>query len=767
VAVAAVALLLSRWRWQLVAAVWALFCVAGSLMVVLLTGGERLESEPDKQPGSETPWGRKTLLSFLPLVVAMPCLLVVSRLLSWLLLGDVLAALNPGAVDPEAAFGLLFLDLIWVVPAGVVFAARSFRRGRLGTVRDLGVAAGAWMAFLFLRELLLQGGFGVLESQLIGGIGFDDWGAWQAVAVWSILAGAALPVTLYLAWGRSWDQRAAFGRLAVVSALMLGALLNLAVLVGSNGQMQFVTGRILERSGHPERALSWYARSFAASNHQGLEAYLQHRIGLLLYKQGDVERAANAFTQLTTGDAYHPALVAEGNHYLERLQSKESDAGRVVLPGVEVRSERRRSYCAPNTLALVLGFLGRPVGVAELGEEATLLGAGTSGSDICFLLEHYGFEQLLVPFATIDDLRWLIDRGLPALVYTPGHVLAVVGYDDRLGTAVCYDTAKWDIWVDRPYAELEADWGQDLFLMGVVLPMESGEAHVREARERYGGARARAARQWWLHHEEPGTAASVARLKRAVRSDPSFFPAIFDLLSLADWAPQSEGVVEWLQENADGSAAVAEATELLGRAHADAESVASGLARWHDCCGSSEELVRLALELSRRGEFSELRAAAGTAAQELGQWERTAFLLKDLAYESPEAMASLAIAHARLGQEDLAAATFKELVGQVSDDRLEEALEQARSLAPGRGPGFLEHIYRTYSYWRPGDVEVRLQLAELSLEALSEDPDGRAERLQQVRAAATTAWALAEDEPSRSRAQELLSAARDAQASAE
>lgn len=753
VAVAAVALLLSQWRWQLVTTVWAAFCVLGTLLVVMLTGGPRLDLDGEKPPG-ETPWGRQTIGAFLPLAVAMPCLLIVSRLLGWLLLGDGLVALNPGAVDPEAAFGMMFVDLLWIVPSGLAFAALSFRRSRLASIADLGRAAGAWMVFLFLRELLLQGGFGVLESQLIGGIGFEDWGFWRATVIWSVLAGAALPLTLYLAWGRA----PALRRLGAVSALLLAALVNLAVLVGSNGQIHFVAGRLLERSGHPQQALRWYARSFATSTHPGLEAYLQHRIGLLLYKQGDVARASSSFTQLTTGDAYYPELVAEGAHYLTRLDRTEDGADRVVLPGVEVRSERRRAYCAPNTLALVLGFLGRPVGVAELGEEATLLGSGTSGSDICFLMERYGFEQLLVPFATIDDLRWLVDHGLPALVYTPGHVLAVVGYDERLETAVCYDTAKWDIWVDRPFEELEEDWGQELFLMGVVLPLESAESSVRQARERFGGSRPMAARQWWLHHEESDVAARVARLKRAVKTDPTFFPAIFDLLELADWAPESDDVVAWLEQSADGAAAVAEATELLRRPHANADLVAGGLARWYQCCGEPEPLLALALELSRRGEFDEVRAAAGIAAAELGQWERVTFLMKDALPEDDAALVALATAHSRLGQEDMAAAALKRLVSYVEDDRLEGAFDDAVELAAGRGPGFLEDIYRSYLYSRPDDTGALLRLAELSLEAVEQNPDERLERLQQARAAATSAWALAEDEAVKGRARELLDA---------
>lgn len=748
----ALVLLTSRLRFDLVAAVWGAFCVVASLLAAaLLPAGTSPEEAPDRHP-----WSRRTLRAVVPLMFLMPCLGALAGLVGWHVVGGALARLNPDIVDPRVSLALFVADAFWLIPCGILFAAASLRRGRLGRPADLFAAAAAWTVFLVLRQVFLQGGFGALNSQKIGVEGFDEWNEWQAWVFNMAFIVAAVPVTLHLAWGRGPWRR----RLPAAALLLAAATVNLAVLVGANSRVSFVTARILERSGRVPEALGWYGRALEADSNPALASYLQHRIGLLHYKLGDLERARAAFRLLTTTRDANPELVGEGRYYLERLASAR-EGRRRVLPGVEVATEMRDAYCAPNTLALAFRFLGRPVDVSELGDKVTLLGLGTSGSDIRFVADEHGFEHHLFPLATLDDVRWLVDRGLPALLYRPGHVLAVFGYDDRLGTAVAFDTSRWDIWVDRPYPDLEREWGQGSFLLGVVLPRGHAadmSPAVIQARQRFAGPRSRAAWHWWLSREE---GFDSGHLQQAILADPTFFLPVFDLVS---WIPDPRSPdIAWVEEHADIPAVLAEARRLLNREHAPAAEIAQGLARWHYLQESWTELSDLTAAMSRRRLEHALSPESGIAAGRLGDWERAAFLLQgeartdeDEEEHDLEALAWLIEAQRKLGRKEAAADTLLLWTGYIEDDSLDRALGLADELAGVKGPGFLEEVYRNHLYSRPEDAEVHLRLAEVSLKAARELPEERQERLQRARRAATLARALAADEEARARAQALL-----------
>jgi tetratricopeptide (TPR) repeat protein len=590
VAVAGLLLLTSSLRFELVAAAWGAFCLLASLAAAAFLPGPVADEVPDRHP-----WSRQTLRALVPLIFLMPSLDVVASLLGMQLIGGLLARLNPEVVDPREVLGLIALDALWLIPCGAVFAAASLRRGRLGRPSDLFAAAASWGAFLFLRQVFVQGALGALESQRIGVEGFDHWNEWQVWILQGAFVLAAVPVTLHLAWGRG----SRMARLAGAVLLLGAATLNLAVLAGANSRVSFVTARILERSGRVPAALTWYGRALEADSDPALASYLQHRIGLLHYKLGDLERARAAFRLLTTTRNANAELVGEGRYYLERLSEGRPER-RKVLPGVEVPTEMRDGYCAPNTLALAFRFLGRPVSVSELGEKVTLLGLGTSGSDIRLLADEYGFDHILVPFATLDDVRWLIDRGMPALLYRPGHVLSVFGYDDRLGTAVAFDTSRWDTWVDRPYPDLEAEWGESHFLLGVVLPRsgDPGGARADEVRKRFAGPHSDAAWHWWLAREDMGR--GEEHLRKAVLADPRFSLAVFGLLNHLGGDASDGSRIAWIESHADMPAVEAEARRLIVREHSNAAEIAQGLANWYYAEERWQDLVDLARELERR-----------------------------------------------------------------------------------------------------------------------------------------------------------------------
>ena len=746
-------------RWEVTTAIWVFFVGSCSLALALIAK----DGSRPRQPAHHN-WARATLRAVLPAMFFIPNLLVFSRLVGWWLTGSFQARLNPAAVDPEEFFSLIIVDTLWAVPLGLLFVGLSFRRGRLSSLPDLMLATGAWISFLILREVLVMGPLAALRTQMIGAEGFSSWAKAQELLLSGVLVVATVPLVLFLSWGpgRLWR------RLSVVVVVLIATFVNISFVIGITARAQFGIARVYERSGDVASALNWYRLSLATNPTPAFRSYLQHRVGLLSYKLGDIEEAKTAFESVVTAHNTNESLASESSYYLDQLDLS-SGGARVVLAGVEAKTELRSAYCAPNTLSLILGFWGRRATVGKLGEEIAFVGAGTSGSSIRFVVEEHGLEYILHPFSTLEDLRWLIDRGVPAIVYTPGHVLAVFGYDDGLRTVVAYDTAKWDIWVDRPYPDLLADWGRSSFLLGVVVPDDDQLPAREEILDRFETPRSRSAWYWKLAREQTLKSERVGMLKRALQEDPGFYPAAFDLLALAPARRRSglrtSEIHEWLETTVDGTELLKLAADLGAREFGPVEEVSAGLGRWHHDQMNWESLVEVTIEASRSDLPEELKRLGGVAASRLGQWERAVFLLegeleKETKDANAEALLALYTAHVALDQYDAGARVLNRVVGMVSDDRLEWTVERAEGLAIGRSPSYLKTTYSQYVSWRSENAEAQILLAEIALDAVDQQaPDDRRARLQEIRQAAHLAAAWTADDATRQRAEELLEGA--------
>jgi len=739
----AIAVLLVPMRWFVSALLWMLYCVVATTAL-----GGWLRAAGATRRGSRVPHegrARDAVRAIAAAVFVMPPLVMFANLVGAVTAGSLLVRFDPAAVDPSAVFVSIAWGIFWGIPIGAAFVILSQRRGHLATPADLGRAGLAFAGVLILIEVGLSISAVALRTLMVGAEQGSPGGSMQDGLLRAILYLAAIPIALGLAWGSDRGPR----RLVATLALIVAGLVNLLLGLGYAARFQFVVGRQLEKSGRIEAALRWYGRSLTARSTPLLESYLQHRIGLIDYKLGHPDQAAAAFRLVQTTRNANRELVRQSAYYLERLDRPE-EGRRVVLAGVEVSTELRDSYCAPNTLALVLNYWGRPLSPAQIGEKVALIGGGTPLSGIRFMCEESGLDHWLVPFATIADLRWLVDRGLPVLVYLPGHVLAVFGYDTRLGTLVTYDTATWDIWVDEPLPDFLEQWGMTSFLMGVVMPRDPAPPAAEEIRSRFSGRSSEAAWHWWLSNELQSEKAA-AHLRAALSADPGFFPAAFGLI---ERFPAERA---WVLGHADGAAIVSGARALLKREHA-VTAVAGGLARWYMLNRDWDGLLDLAEWLEQHRLLGPGRLESGIAAARLGRWDRAAYLLGGTNMSGDgEALLYHALALQRTGQNDGAVATAARVVAENADDVLEPALAIVESLGLHRGPGFLAEVYGHYLNHRPFDVERQIRLASLSLESISGggERDTR-DRLHRARLAARVAAALAERPEDRARAVALL-----------
>jgi hypothetical protein len=276
---------------------------------------------------------------------------------------------------------------------------------------------------------------------------------------------------------RAWDagKIPPFGYLRGLASLGL-AMAGLALVTGMPIHYALLMGQHHEKSGTPLRAIPWYSKALAWSKSDPLKSYLQFRVALLHRKSGNLEEAREAFIRVLVKYHHDSRLLLEAQDFRARLE-KNAGGGdgtppRVVIPGMEARTEYKSAYCVPNSLGLLLNFWGDRTGAKRIGAEITQLDRGSLITDEVFFAESRGFANLVLPLRTLDDIFRLIDNGIPALAFIPGHVIAVFGYDRALETLVTYDVNTYDIWDDQRWSEFGQDWSRMYNTLAAVVPKE-------------------------------------------------------------------------------------------------------------------------------------------------------------------------------------------------------------------------------------------------------------------------------------------------------
>ncbi|MBF0431879.1 MAG: hypothetical protein HQK83_11405 [Fibrobacteria bacterium] len=251
------------------------------------------------------------------------------------------------------------------------------------------------------------------------------------------------------------------------------ALAGFAFVSGMPAYYTFLAGRYFEKQALPNYAMSCYSRTLDWAHAESLKSYLQFRVGLLHRKKGDIIAAREAFTRVLLKYNQNEEIRDQADNFHQILcDTISSDGARVVIPGVETRTEYKAAYCVPNSLGLVLNYWGDKVGAREIGASFTRLNEGSFLTDAAFYAESRGYKHYALPLCTRSDIMQLINNNIPVLAYIPGHVLAVLGYDKLLKTYITYDVATTEIWDETSWTKFELDWGRTYNIMAVVIPKE-------------------------------------------------------------------------------------------------------------------------------------------------------------------------------------------------------------------------------------------------------------------------------------------------------
>ncbi len=251
---------------------------------------------------------------------------------------------------------------------------------------------------------------------------------------------------------------------------LIPAMAGLALFTGTPVSYALLLGQHFEKQGITAWSVPFYSQALEWTDSPSLQSYLQFRVGLLHRKNGRMQEAREAFVTMLVKYNRQSQLLLEAHDFKDRLQSAEEGHRRVVIPGIEAKTEYKSAYCVPNSLGLILNYWGDRAGAKKIGAEITHLEEGSLMTDEVFYAESRGFRNLVIPLRSLTDIFRLIDAGIPVLTFIPGHVLAVFGYDEVLQTLVTYDVNTYDIWDDQRWTRFSEEWSRLYNTLAVVVP---------------------------------------------------------------------------------------------------------------------------------------------------------------------------------------------------------------------------------------------------------------------------------------------------------
>jgi hypothetical protein len=260
-------------------------------------------------------------------------------------------------------------------------------------------------------------------------------------------------------------------RVLQVVGINLAAGITLSITFGYPADMYLALGRHFERSALTENALWSYEHGLKKKPQAPVASYLQYRSALLYHRMGDQQKSIKGFRRVVAKYTANKTLVKKANRLLDNLD-RSRGGKRVVLKGVETRTEYKGGYCVPNSLALAMRYWGADVTARVIGKRITGLGSGTFIVNQRWFAEQEGYRHDFLPMANLDDIKQCIDAGFPVLVYVPRHVFAIVGYDEALRTFVTYDVATHDVWVEYIQEDFIKAWKKQATTLVLAYPPE-------------------------------------------------------------------------------------------------------------------------------------------------------------------------------------------------------------------------------------------------------------------------------------------------------
>ncbi len=449
-------------------------------------------------------------------------------------------------------YGYFFNAIAQFAFLGAVLGGIWARRARPVTVFDVVRAALGlgWTVFAYALPFTLF--FSLPLFHVFGIVGELPYLGMVLSLIWLIYLAAGAFSLIYLL--NAGDLREAARRAAAVLTIAVSFNVSFAICGGILSYDFLNLGNYLEKKADVVLARKCYQRSLILRRSDYLSSYLQYRIALLYRKTGDNAKCAAALEKVITSYDKNLRLVETAQKMLARLKEAPPDARRVVIPGIESRTEYKTAYCVPNSLSLVLRYWKVRASAKEIGYSITGLEEGTYVADQVWYTRRLGLNHYLVPLAGIEEVRRYLDRKIPLLVFVPGHVFAVFGYDEALDTIVTYDVGTLDVWIDQPVEDFRKQWRQEFCVLGLVLPPEKEALLEPGERDRIRRLSRGYLQYVFLPHVEEDRE-FVRRLKNCLAGAPELFFAFNYFYTY--WPAEREYLVRNLDLEAEIAASAA------------------------------------------------------------------------------------------------------------------------------------------------------------------------------------------------------------------
>ncbi|MHC4841047.1 MAG: tetratricopeptide repeat protein [Planctomycetota bacterium] len=180
-----------------------------------------------------------------------------------------------------------------------------------------------------------------------------------------------------------------------------------------------------------------------------------------LYSAGRTEAAKVVFKTLVD-DFPRAEISVNAGHRLNALENADPDAPVSRMQSFPCKLQKR-AYCAPNTMANVLAYLGVETSQEEVAARV-FRDAGSHWPDIFDYLE--GVEGIAFRgyFGSLDLLKKCVAAEIPVITTEhygqQGHAIAITGYDD-VGQLFFAQDPRFIEPAKIPYAEFQPAWLHD------------------------------------------------------------------------------------------------------------------------------------------------------------------------------------------------------------------------------------------------------------------------------------------------------------------
>ncbi len=278
----------------------------------------------------------------------------------------------------------------------------------------------------------------------------------------------------------SYLLQAAIGHGALKTSVMLFggiSLIALHVILVSTYSVtiNLTIASILEDRQKLSSAKTLYAKAIPYIRHDNLLASLHHRQGVLHVLNQDYESAIASFKKVLADYSETYAVFKKARRYMDAFEKNQplKEHARKILV-VRHRTFEQAASCFPNSLSVILNFYEeQPISTRKLSYAIKeRFSRGTFIWKAESFLDQNGYALLTSFWQNKKTLVSLLEAGYPVLVYIPGHVYTLYGYDSRMEMFFTYDTAKSNRWNDKPFWSFQRDWMRGSFLMSVVVPKE-------------------------------------------------------------------------------------------------------------------------------------------------------------------------------------------------------------------------------------------------------------------------------------------------------